>query len=93
MNKSELIDKLAAKMDLPTKEAATIVNTLIETMSDVLAQGRNIQIRGFGSFSVKDYGAYEGRNPNTGDKVMVEAKRLPVFKVGKDLCERVNESE
>lgn len=93
MNKSDLIATLAEKKNLPTKEATSIVNTIFETMTDVLAQGENIEIRGFGSFSVKEYGAYEGMNPKSGEKIKVKPKKLPVFKVGKDLRERVNEGK
>jgi len=93
MNKSDLIATLAEKKNLPIKEAASIVNTILETMTDVLAQGKNIEIRGFGSFSVKEYEAYEGRNPSSGEKVKVKPKKLPFFKVGKDLRERVNEGK
>ncbi len=93
MNKSDLIATLAEKKNLPAKEAASIVNTILETMSEALAQGENIEIRGFGSFSVKEYEAYEGRNPTSGEKVKVPPKKLPVFKVGKDLREKVNEGE
>ena len=93
MNKSDLIATLAEKKNLPTKEAASIVNTILETMTDVLAQGKSIEIRGFGSFSVKEYEAYEGRNPSSGEKVKVKPKKLPAFKAGKDLRERVNEGK
>ena len=90
MNKSDLIATLAEEKNLSTKDAASIVNTILETMTDVLAQGKSIEISGFGSFSVKEYEAYEGRNPSSGEKVKVKPKLLPVFKVGKDLRERVN---
>jgi len=93
MNKSDLISQLAEKKKIPTKEAASIVNIILEAMTDVLAQGKSIEIRGFGSFSVKKYEAYEGINPSSGEKVKVKPKRLPVFKVGKDLRERVNEGK
>jgi integration host factor subunit beta len=59
-------------------------------MTDALAKGDNIEIRGFGSFSVKEYGTYYGRNPKTGEKIKVKPKKLPFFKVGKELKERVN---
>ena len=93
MNKSDLILQLAEKKDIPSKEAAAIVNTILKTMTDVLAEGRGIEIRGFGSFSVKEYEAYEGRNPKSGEKIKVKPKKLPVFKVGKDLRERVNKGK
>jgi len=90
MNKSDLIEKMAERLDLPIREAASITNTIIDTMSDALAAGESIEIRGFGSFVVKEYGAYIGRNPKTGEKIQVRPKKLPFFKVGKDLRERVN---
>ena len=91
MNKSELIEALAEKINLPIREAASITNTIIETMSDALASGDSIEIRGFGSFVVKEYGSYTGRNPKTGEKIKVAPKKLPFFKVGKDLRERVDQ--
>ncbi len=90
MNKSELIEALAEKMNLPVREAASIVNAVIDTMSDTLTRGDSIEIRGFGSFVIKEYRPYTGRNPKTGEKIQVKPKRLPFFKVGKDLREQVN---
>ncbi len=92
MNKSELIEALAEKMQLPVREAASITNTIIDTMSDALEKGDSIEIRGFGSFVVKKYESYTGRNPKTGKKIKVSPKKLPFFKVGKDLRERVNKN-
>jgi len=91
MNKSELIEALSRDTDLPHREAAAITNTIIETMTEALAQGESIEIRGFGSFVIKNYGSYEGRNPKTGEKIKVSPKKLPFFKVGKDLREQVNQ--
>lgn len=90
MNKSELIEKLSQNLDLPHRDAAAITNTIIDTMADALASGNSIEIRGFGSFTVKNYEAYEGRNPKTGKAIQVKPKKLPFFKVGKELRERVN---
>ncbi len=90
MNKSELIEALADKIDLPVRETASITKTIIDTMSDALVQENSIEIRGFGSFTVKRYGAYTGRNPKSGEKIDVAPKKLPFFKVGKDLRERVD---
>ncbi len=92
MNKSELIEALAAKTNLPVRDVNAIVNTILETMADALARGENIEIRGFGSFAVKEYGAYYGRNPKTGERIKVPPKKLPFFKVGKELRERVNQA-
>lgn len=90
MNKSELIEALAQDIGVPHREAAAITNTIIDTMTDALAKGDSIEIRGFGSFVIKNYESYEGRNPKTGKKIKVSPKRLPFFKVGKDLREQVN---
>jgi integration host factor subunit beta len=90
MNKSELIEALAQDINIPHREAAAITNTVIETMTEALAKGESIEIRGFGSFVIKKYDSYEGRNPKTGKKIKVQPKRLPFFKVGKELRERVN---
>jgi len=92
MNKSELIEALADDMKLPVREAASITNTIIDTMTNALAAGDSIEIRGFGSFVVKEYGSYIGRNPKTGEKIKVAPKKLPFFKVGKDLRESVNKN-
>jgi integration host factor subunit beta len=90
MNKSELIEALAQDINVPHREAAAITNTVIETMTEALAKGESIEIRGFGSFVIKKYESYEGRNPKTGKKIQVQPKRLPFFKVGKELREKVN---
>ena len=90
MNKSELVEALAHKKDLTYKKSEEIVNIIFESMAKELSHGGRIEIRGFGSFMVKDYKAYMGRNPKTGEVIEVKPKRLPFFKVGKELRERVN---
>jgi len=90
MNKSELIEALAEETKIPLRDAGTIANTILDAMSDALAAGDSIEIRGFGSFVVKEYGSYYGRNPKTGEKIEVSPKKLPFFKVGKELKELVN---
>ena len=90
MNKSELIEALAQETQLPLRDASSITNTILEQMIETLAAGESIEIRGFGSFVVKTYESYMGRNPKTGQKINVPPKKLPFFKVGKDLKERVN---
>ena len=90
MNKSQLIEALAQEINLPLREASPITNTILDTMVDALATGDSIEIRGFGSFVVKDYGSYTGRNPKTGDSIKVPPNKLPFFKVGKELKENVN---
>ena len=91
MNKSDLIESLSQTMGIPSKEAAAITNTILEKMTDALAAGESIEIRGFGSFIVKTYESYEGRNPKTGKRITVQPKKLPFFKVGKELREKVND--
>lgn len=93
MNKSELTEQLAESMQLSVREAASIVNIIIDTMTEALARGDSIEIRGFGSFVVKSYDAYTGRNPKTGEQITVQPKKLPFFKVGKDLREQVNKGK
>jgi integration host factor subunit beta len=90
MNKSDLIDALSTKEGLHEKTASEIVGMILDGFTDALKKGGRIEIRGFGSFSVREYDGYTGRNPKTGAKTEVGAKRLPYFKVGKELKERVN---
>ena len=90
MNKSELIVALSEAMDLPISQTSSILNTILETMMESLERGDNIEIRGFGSFVVKTYKPYTGRNPKTGEQIKVSPKKLPFFKVGKELKERVD---
>jgi integration host factor subunit beta len=90
VTKSELIERISEKLRLPAGKAEAIVNCVFDSMVKALEQGEGIEIRGFGSFTVREYKAYEGRNPRTGETVHVAPKRLPFFKVGKDLRERVN---
>jgi integration host factor subunit beta len=90
MNKSELVEALASENGLTYKRAEEIVNLIFDSMADTLGAGGRIEIRGFGSFVVKDYKSYMGRNPKTGEVIKVRPKRLPFFKVGKELRERVN---
>ena len=91
MNKSELIEAMAAEMNVSPGEAAGMVNTILNSMSDTLVSGNTIEIRGFGSFVIKKYDSYRGRNPKTGERIDVPPKKLPFFKVGKELRERVNQ--
>jgi integration host factor subunit beta len=90
MNKSEMIEALATKKGLTFKKAEEIINTVFESMTDALLAGDRIEIRGFGSFVVNEYKAYTGRNPKTGESIAVRPKRLPFFKVGKELKERIS---
>jgi integration host factor subunit beta len=91
MNKSELIEALSQKEDLLTEKlAADVVNLVFNGFADELAKRGRIEIRGFGSFAVRKYDSYKGRNPKTGKSIDVSPKKLPFFKVGKELKERVN---
>ena len=81
MNKSDLIEALAKKNNLTEKQATDIVNLMIDGFTNELKNVGRIEIRGFGSFSVREYGAYKGRNPRTGNTVQVKPKKLPFFKV------------
>lgn len=92
MTKSELIDAMAARSDLTKARAELVVNCVFDAMTEALQRGEGIEIRGFGSFTVRPYKPYSGRNPRTGEPVPVPAKRLPFFKVGKELKELVNNS-
>lgn len=92
MTKSELIERVAQESTLNKSQAEMLVNTIFDSMTGALIAGDGIEIRGFGSFTVRLYKSYEGRNPRTGDVVHVAPKRLPFFKVGKELRERVNGS-
>jgi integration host factor subunit beta len=90
MNKSQLIETFAKAENLSLKKAEEIVNTVFGDMEDALIRGERVEIRGFGSFKVKRYEGYQGRNPKTGQIIEVADKKLPFFKVGKELKERVD---
>ncbi len=91
MTKSELVASLAEKCpELTRKHAELVVNTVFDSMRDALARGERIEIRGLGSFQVRERTARRGRNPKTGEGVAIDDKRVPFFKVGKELRERVN---
>ncbi|MEJ2365494.1 MAG: integration host factor subunit beta [Deltaproteobacteria bacterium] len=90
MNKSQLIERIAKEEGITIKNAASVVNVVFDSMSDSLAKGDRVEIRGFGSFKVKSYNSYQGRNPKTGEIIQVREKKLPYFKVGKEMKERVD---
>ena len=90
MTRRELIAAVAAAEGLSIKEAELAVKTVFGNMERALTEEDRIEIRGFGSFKVKSYQGYQGRNPRTGDSIQVRNKKLPFFKVGKELKERVN---
>jgi integration host factor subunit beta len=89
MNKSELIEVLSQKKGISFKKAEEIINTIFESMTNAMLSGDRIEIRGFGSFVINEYKSYTGRNPKTGESIDVKPKKLPFFKVGKELKERV----
>ena len=91
MTKADLIAVIAEKLKFPWARAELLVDQIFSSMSDALMRGEGIEIRGFGSFTVRQYRAYDGRNPRTGATVHVKPKRLAFFKVGKELRERVND--
>lgn len=90
MNKLELIDTLNERTDLSKSEAAQIVNIFFDSLKEAFVKGERVEIRGFCSFFIKEYDSYTGRNPKTGEKVHIPPKRLPFFKCGKELKERVD---
>ncbi len=90
MNKSELIRSLAEERKISIDEATDIVSIFFDSMKEALKKGDRVEIRGFGSFKLKEYGGYEGRNPKTGEMVMVSPKKLPFFRAGKELKEYLN---
>ena len=90
MTRRELIAAVAAAEGLSIKEAELAVKTVFGNMERALTEEDRIETRGFGSFKVKYYQGYQGRNPRTGDSIQVKNKKLPFFKVGKELKERVN---
>jgi integration host factor subunit beta len=90
MNKSDLVVALAKEADLPSRKSEEIVNLFFEAMSRTLDKSERIEVRGFGSFEVREYEDYTGRNPRTGEKIAVRGKNLPFFKVGKELRKKVD---
>ncbi len=91
MTKSELVEKLATGNGfLNKKEAELIVNTIFDSIGDALIGGDRVEIRGFGSFTIRQRDAREARNPKSGDLVRIPSKKTPFFKTGKELRERVN---
>ena len=90
MTKSDLISVLGGEFDITKNEAATIVNLFFDEMSRALVKGDRVEIRSLCSMYVKKYQAYTGRNPKTGERTKVKSKKLPFFKCGKELKDRVN---
>ncbi len=90
MNSSDLVDTIKNLEDLSAKDAKKICDTFFDSITETLADGERVEIRGFGSFTVKEYKPYTGRNPKTGVQIPVPSKKLPFFKVGKELKEMVD---
>lgn len=90
MNRSDLVNKLKDKAALNKKDAAEVVDTFFDEITEALVKGERVEIRSFGSFTVKNYKPYVGRNPKTGEQINVSSKKLPFFKVGKELKEKVD---
>ena len=92
MTKNELIEAIAARANIKKPQAEIVVNAVFDAIADSLREGSGVEIRGFGSFHVRQHKAYRGRNPRTNDIVDVPSKRRPFFKVGKELRELVDAS-
>jgi integration host factor subunit beta len=90
MNRSDLINALKDKTALSKKDAEKVVDTFFGSITETLVQDKRVEIRGFGSFMVKNYTSYIGRNPKTGKQINVSSKKLPFFKVGKGLKDKVD---
>jgi len=90
MNRSDLVEALSKETGLTTRKAEEVVKMVFNGMANALAKGDRVEVRGFGSFKVKQYDGYTGHNPKTGEIVKVEPKKLPFFKCGKELKERVD---
>ena len=90
MNRSELIERVAEKLRVSRNKTESVVDLMFDAMVAALKTGERIELRGLGTFEVRDYGSYTGRNPKTGESISVKPKKLPFFKAGKELKERVN---
>lgn len=90
MTKAELADGVAARSDLSKKDAEIIVQTVLDSIVESLQSGEKVELRGFGSFRLRERAPRQGRNPKTGEKVRVPAKKVPYFKPGKELRELIN---
>ncbi len=90
MTKSDIINTLYNETDLTKKEATIVVDTFFNEMANALSKGDRVEIRGLGSFNVRKYKAYTGRNPKTAENVRIKPKKLPFFKCGKELKKRVD---
>ncbi len=91
MTKSELIETVASSVsNFSRKDVEVVIDTLFESMSDSLSRGEKVEIRGFGSFKIKQRDGRQGRNPKSGENIYIEPKKVPFFKAGKEIKERIN---
>lgn len=90
MTKSELVDAITTQSSLGKTQIEAVINCIFTTLTDAMIQNRTIEIRGFGSWKIRSYSSYQGRNPRTGQRIPVSPKRLPFFKVGKELRKLIN---
>lgn len=93
MTKAELVDKVASTIKLTKKETEVIVGTIFQSITDSLSEGDKVELRGFGSFRIRERNARIGRNPKSGEQVEVPAKKVPFFRAGKELRELVDEND
>jgi integration host factor subunit beta len=90
MVKSELVDLISTKLDITVQKSEELINLFFQSIVDALTQEGRVEIRGFGAFTVRKYKPYQGRNPKTGENIMVEGKKLPFWKTGLELRQRVD---
>jgi integration host factor subunit beta len=90
MNRSDLQEALSKELNSPPETAKSVIDTILDSIANSLANGENVEIRGFGSFTVRHYDSYTGMNTKTGEKVVVKVKKAPFFKVGKELREAID---
>lgn len=90
MKKADLVDVVAQQKNLPRPQVEATIDALIEAVADGLSKGERIDLRGFGAFAVRESAARSGRNPQTGETIQIAARRVPTFKAGKELRDRVN---
>ncbi len=93
MTKAEIVEQASAAIDIPKRKGEVIVNTVLRCIIDALAEGERVDLRGFGSFRVSSRNDREGRNPRTGEMIDIPAKRVPLFRAGKEFRRRVNDEE
>lgn len=92
MTKAELVEKVSGRINLTKKQTEVVVNTVFQSITDSLSDGKKVELRGFGSFRIRERNARIGRNPKSGVQVDVPAKRVPFFKAGKELRELVDKN-